>query len=151
MLRESIMDLHVMVRMSESTEAERLPQEEEDLLRRANITLRYLPKAKEDTFFTAMMEKFVVLEYEEYDRILFMDADVLPLCNLDYLLVHSMTGRLKPNVVLAWHSEPASGGFFILQPGKKKRLDEIVEERRKRQVNKTEYFDSYLGWGQPRM
>lgn len=149
MLRKSSMDIHVMIRMSAFTKAERLPFEDEELLRKANITTRYLRKTDDDTFFTAMMDKFVALEYVQYDRVLFMDADVLPVCNLDYLLKHSMTGKLKPNVVIQWKQEPASGGFFIIQPGKKDRFDQIVEARRKRQANETEYFDSYWGWGQP--
>jgi hypothetical protein len=149
MLKDSGMDFHVMIRMSGRTDMTRLPKEDETILQRANITIRYLPKTADDTFYTAMMDKFVVLEYVQYDRVLFLDADVLPLCNLRPLMLQTMIGGLKPNVVLQWRNEPASGGFFILKPGRYQRFEQIVAEQRRRQVNKTDFFDEYWGWGQP--
>ena len=149
MLREAkTIDVHIMIRMSGETNATELDKEEVTFLEDANVTIRYLPKVKTDSFYTAMMAKFAVLEYTEYDRVLFMDADVLPMCNLEYLLQASYDGKLKSNVVLRWMNEPASGGFFILKPGGKKRLDEIVANQVLRQKNTTEFFDEKWGWGQ---
>jgi hypothetical protein len=45
-----------------------------------------------------------------------MDADVLPTCNLDYYFYLNAT-RYAPNIVIAWNSEPAQGGFFMLETG----------------------------------
>ena len=149
MLREAkTIDVHVMIRLSAKTNATKLNDDEETFLRNANVTIRYLPKVQEDTFKSAMMAKFAVLDYTEYDRVLFMDSDVLPLCNLEHLLLASYNGKLKSNVILRWSVEPASGGFFILKPGKKDRLDEIVANQIRRQQDKKAVFDTQWGWGQ---
>ncbi len=54
----------------------------------------------------------------EYERVLFMDADVLPLCNLDYHSELSKRGVPMDNLVISTGTEPANGGFFMLRPGK---------------------------------
>lgn len=61
-----------------------------------------------------MMDKFVSLQYTRYERIRFMDADVLSICNLDYFFDAT---PYSPNAVLAWNVEPAQGGFFMLEMG----------------------------------
>lgn len=76
-----------------------------------------------------MMEKFRILKLTEYSRVMYLDYDVLPTCNLDYLFELSdpapeLSGsqsnhsalQLKENVILAYQSEPSSGGIFILKP-----------------------------------
>ena len=76
-----------------------------------------------------MMEKFRILTLIEYSRVMYLDFDVFPTCNLDYLFELSdplpqssgskselPSFRLKENVILAWQGEPSSGGLFILKP-----------------------------------
>lgn len=48
-----------------------------------------------------LMIKFIVLNFTQYSRVLFLDADVLPLHSLDYLFEISEAEILKPNVILA--------------------------------------------------
>lgn len=113
-------DVVVMVQISATTNATRLPELEEKLLEAMNIQVKYLPKYahyKLESFYSLMMEKFRVLQLEEYSRVLYLDADILPLCNLDYMMKLSESGKfLRENVVLAYKGEPASGGFFVLKP-----------------------------------
>jgi hypothetical protein len=102
-----------------------------------------------------MMEKFRILTLEEYDRVLYLDYDVMPRCNLDYMMELSYTqrnGLLKENVVLAHLAEPSSGGFFILKPSRAdyRSLQQIIRNVE----NSTMYmdfphWDTTVGWGQP--
>ena len=99
----------------------------------------------------------------EYDRVLYLDADIMPLCNLDYIFQLSTTSArtIKENLVLAWLKEPANGGFFMLKPGvgELDALHRIIEQQQQRtqqqlQGSKVEVkkeaggvFDKILGWG----
>ena len=74
-----------MIRMHVDTNEEKLPQEDEEILNKSGIIVKYLPKARADNFHTAMMDKFRILQFVEYDRILYLDSDVIPLNNLDYV------------------------------------------------------------------
>lgn len=101
---------------------------------------------------TKVINKFRILKLVEYQRVLLMDGDVMPLGNLDYLFDFSLRGILKENVVVAGALEPANGGFFMLQPGDYESLQEIIYRREELSLNSAaEYkgykFDVGLGWG----
>ena len=99
-----------------------------------------------------MMEKFRILTLTEYSRVMYLDYDILPLCNLDYLFdlsdplpgssARGMDGstnstlRLKENIILAYQKEPASGGFFILEPNATdyKHIERIIYEKEVRSM-----------------
>lgn len=125
----STADVVVMVQMSSITSETKLKPYEEELLEKMDIRLVYIPKfagPEFENFYSLMMEKFRILNMTEYSRVLYMDSDVYPLCNMDYLFElsdplpapHSDTAKfqLKENVIVSYKSEPASGGFFILKP-----------------------------------
>jgi hypothetical protein len=108
---------HPFVRLALS----RLPPSEEALLHKMNITIRYLPRPKiVPTFYELVMAKFHVLSMVEYTKILFLDGDVLPLCNLDYLLELSETTkdspRLGETVLHAMYEDPVNAGLFVVTP-----------------------------------
>jgi hypothetical protein len=145
----SVADFIVMIRMKGDSNYTKLPDDEELVFQRAGVIIQYLPKVKADNFYSAMLAKFAILEFTQYDRILFMDADVIALCNLDYLFDASMSGMLRENVVLAWQNEPANGGFFILQPGQKDQLDAIVKRQYDRRIREQLFFNESWGWGNP--
>jgi hypothetical protein len=141
-------DIIVMVRMQVKSTISELPEQEASMLTKMGVQIRYLPLDSTDSFYSAMMAKFFILDYTEYDRIIFMDSDVIPLCNLDYLFRLSMEGHIRENVVLAWHHEPAAGGFFMLKPGGKDELDLIVSNNRKYIKDRPDVrFDPVVGWG----
>ena len=57
---------------------------------------------------------------------------------------------LQPNVVLAWFTEPAHGGFFMLQPtpGAFFQLSKIIELREQAALQLPyPHFDPLVGWG----
>jgi hypothetical protein len=125
------------------------------------IHIHYLPPLLRDNFYSAQLAKFHILELTQYARVLYLDSDVMPLCNLDYLLELSFTGILQPNVALAWFTEPAHGGFFLLAPSSSSSSSsssreesyyeqlEAVVERREHEALQLPYphWDPVRGWG----
>ena len=93
-----------------------------------------------------MMEKFRILQLTDYSRVMYLDYDVMPTCNLDYLfdlsdplseLSDDSSLRLKENVIVAYQSEPSSGGFFILKPNSTDydHIERIIHEKETRLLN----------------
>ena len=98
------------------------------------------------------MSKFQVLALTQYRRVLLMDADVMPLTNLDYLFhLSDLDGLLKENVVVTSAMEPANAGFFMVTPksGDFEELSQIVETRERDALNITSKykFNETIGWG----
>lgn len=118
------------------------------------ITFHYLPKPAAETFYQAMMTKFTILNWTRYSRILYMDADVLPYCNLDYFFAFSEAGILKPNVIVAAGKSPVNGGFFLLHPGAGEydQLQSILRAQQQQAFERARAqhphpFDPIQGWG----
>ena len=138
----------VFFQFSATSEASSLPEAETRWLREMNISIRYIPKQLKDNFYRSQLEKFRILGLTQYSRVLFMDADVMPLGNLDYLFYLSETGVLKSNVVFKGKYEPASGDFFILKPGNLEQLNGIIEKREQEALDSPfPHFDKRRGWG----
>ena len=93
--------------------------------------------------YIGMMNKFVLWNLTQYQRILFFDGDAIPLFNLDYLLELSDEGIFHPTVVMAGPNEPAQGGLFVLQPSLQafEQLKEIIKNWNLWMFNTTS------GWG----
>jgi len=156
--RGSTADYILMVQIQYESKHERLLEDEESVLRSLGIDLRYLPKNSHESFYDMVLEKFRILEWTEYSRVFFLDADIIPYDNLDYYFHLSEDGTLRENVVVAGTKEPANAGAFVLQPGEG-RLDQlrnIVHERESQAVMKREtrkegedemLFDPVYGWG----
>jgi hypothetical protein len=75
--------------------------------------------------------------------VLYLGADVMPLCNLDYLFYLSERGVLKENIVIAGNNEPASSTFMMLRPrvGEHQQLKNVLAQRN------VSVFESLGGWG----
>lgn len=99
-----------------------LPAEDVRWLTELEIRIIYVPPSPTpvNEFFTISVEKFRILDLVEYDRVLYMDADVTPHCNLDYIMDLSMGENplLEPNFIMSVEGTPASASFFMLTPGK---------------------------------
>ena len=104
-------DVLLMVQFSKTAKSQKLSAEEEGWLSHAGVIVKYLPFPEHgiQNFYTIQFEKFRILQFTEYSRILFMDGDVMPYCSLDYLFQLSEEGILKENLVIAWKSEPSNG------------------------------------------
>jgi hypothetical protein len=127
-----------------------LPVKDRLLLNHMNIKIRYIPKAEDESFYKLMLEKFRVLSLTQYDRVIFMDADVMTRSSLDYLFELFVQGVLKRNVVFAGSTAPANGGIFMLEPyeGAFDRVQEIIRVKDERVMKLPEpHWDPVLGWG----
>jgi hypothetical protein len=156
MLKNSRADIILMVQMAKNSPFDRLLPIEEEWLQAMNVTIKYLnlPDHGVQNFYTVQLEKFHVLEWTEYSRVLFMDGDVMPFCELDYLfeLSDPPAGQeplLKQNLIMAWTLEPAHGGFFMLAPheGDFEQLEAIVQRREDEVLDTGILFDEKMGWG----
>lgn len=81
--------------------------------------------------------------------------DIIPICNLDYIFEIMASGSksegspIRGNLVIAWKTEPSSGGFFILcpGPGQLDELKEIIRLQHERKKGIWPPFDEIEGWG----
>lgn len=154
---QTVADIILKVQMHGSPH-EQLPAQQEDWLRRAGVQLQYMNSKNGSStssvrsFGMAQLLKFRTLQMFEYDRVIFMDADILPLCSLDYLFHESYQpdGLLEENVVMEGFVAPANGGLFLVTPtpGEFDRIIGLVHEYR-RTHNDTSNFDTLNGWGHP--
>ena len=131
----STMDAILFVQMAHGVEENLLPTEDVMALEALRIQIQYLPATS--SFKETVLSKFRILSLTQYQRVLFLDADVMPVSNLDYWFNHSVSGKWKENVVVAGVAEPAHGGAFLLQP---KRGDwEALQQM--------SFINETVGWG----
>lgn len=146
----STSDMHAIFQLSYSSSREELFPEEVGWLNALHIAIHYIPKYEEESFYTINLEKFRILNFTQYRRVAYMDADVMPMINLDYLMELSDRGVLKENIVVAGRDEPSNGGFFVLMPfvGAFDRVQQIMRGNVKRTANLSPpYWDTRIGWG----
>jgi hypothetical protein len=127
-----------------------LPDEDIEMLMAMKIRPIYIPASYDTRFYQKRLEKFLVFGLTEYKRVLYMDPDVLPLANLDYLMELSVMGVLRQNVILVGSREPAIGAFFMARPFKNalNQINVVIEKRRKSGEQYGEpFFDPVKGWG----
>lgn len=146
----STSDFHAFIQMAYHSTYTELTQNETKWLTSSNISIHYIPKYKEESFYKINLEKFRLLQLTDYHRVTFLDTDVLPLVNLDYLMELSDRGVLNENVVMSGTFAPVNGGFFILRPvpGSYERVQRLIHEKDKRAAQLAPiYWDKYRGWG----
>lgn len=119
------------------------------VLRDLRVHCRYIPNtAPSRNFHDIIMNKFAILTLTEYQRVFFLDADLVVFQNLDYLFAHE---ALKANFYVATSGEPANAGFFILspKPGDYERVLEIIAHQKESAARLTNAakFDKTVGWG----
>ena len=121
-----------------------LPLAQETALQALNVRIKYLPKSATESFYDTVLNKFRVLELTQYCRVMLLDADVMPLGNLDYLM---QLRWLRRNVIVSGALEPANGGMFVVTPGEGQydRVQDIISRRTQR----SRKFDPVWGWGHP--
>jgi hypothetical protein len=114
-------DFVVMVQMSSSCrptpedDCTALTKFEQEVFAGLGVHVVYIPQVPHPTmenFYSLVVRgKFWVLNLTRYTRVMFLDNDIFPRCNLDYLFELSETRRaLKPNIVLGWKDEPSNAG-----------------------------------------
>lgn len=146
-------DMHLYIQMSHHSNSSRLMPEEARWFDAMNISMHYIPSYPDESFYKINMEKFRILSLTQYNRISFLDADVVPLVNLDYMMELSDRGILKENVIVPGDEEPGNGGYFILTPfpGAYEQVQNIIAKKDERisKLPPPKYWDHHLGWGHP--
>ena len=143
-------DVVIFLQIAHKAKIDQLPTEDTRLLDAMGIKYRYIPKDPDESFYKLTLDKFRILTLTEYDRVLFMDGDVMPRQNLDYLFELSMKGVFRENLVVAGHIEPANAGFFMLKPspGDYELIQQLIHDK---EVRGTElpypHWDNVTGWG----
>lgn len=147
---ETKADFVVYVQLSPDSAAESLPAHEHGYLEKLGAQVIYVDKPKVESFATAVYEKFRPLQLTQYERVLFIDADIIPLRNFDYLMEASIEGTIGQNFIIATRGEPCNAAFFMLKPDEDSwdKLQEIVEKTKERGAELPyPHFDKYEGWG----
>lgn len=126
-----------------------LPNEDAQLLQKLGVKIRYFTPVVPDnttSFVTSQMNKIELLNLTEYRRVLYLDCDVIPLANLDYMFRFSET-TMKPNIILATRSVPLIGGLFVLEPNMEglEELKRLVHK--KIVIDAGKKWDKQKGWG----
>ena len=155
LLREfgSTADFCVWTQLSpDSSLGQSLPAEDLRLLTALGIHVHQLKKPSEHSFAQLVYEKFRPLQMTDYRRVMFLDADIMPLVNLDYLFQLSDSDEpiLRPNLIMASRAEPCNAGMFILAPehGAWDRVQQIVQgQSRLGSQMPYPHFDWNSGWG----
>jgi hypothetical protein len=136
--------------MSYASKLNALPEADIKLLNAMNIKFDYIPKNKDQSFYHIMLDKFRILTLTQYERVLFLDGDIMPRRNLDYLFELSVSGVLKKNALIAGRLEPGNGGFFLMTPeeGAHQRILEIIDAKNRRGRSLPyPHWDEDIGWG----
>jgi hypothetical protein len=151
-------EIVLMVQMQQLVKSQVLPDEDVRLLTALDVRIQYLPAPEGlQTFYSCQLQKFRILSMVEYSRVIYVDSDVMPFCNLDYLFELSepedvtQEAILKENIILAWTLEPAHGGFFMLSPGQGEyeQVQSIIarQEEKAMTLPPPKRFDAIEGWG----
>jgi len=170
-------DIVLFYEMYYGSRHETLPPDELDVLRKLGVQLRKIPPTKRQSFYKLQLDKFRILGLTRYRRVLYLDADVMPLCNMDYLFVASdpesesssssavrddidADGRtaaitahqpplLQENLIVWGKYAPANGGTFMLapRPGDLERLNRLVQRKETFQNRGHKFDKTGVGWG----
>lgn len=155
----STADIWLWAQLSPDSKLQHLPEEDLRLLNALNVHIEQLPKPKDESFASIVFEKFRPLQMTQYSRVMFLDSDIIPLVNLDYLfhLTDPNYGGerislhlFRPNVIIASRAEPCNAGLFILEPeeGGWERVQEVIKAQRENAKDLDyPFFDWYDGWG----
>lgn len=151
-LHGSQADFILIIKIHFDSQHEALPPEDTSLLDGMRIRVHYLPKYEDDrhlNVYGTMFHKFSVFSLTEYRRVMYLDSDVMPMNNLDYLMEQSMDGGIfRSNILVASNREPANGGLFVIQPNHTiyNEIHNIVKEFGSK-LGKAKSWDSVAGWG----
>jgi signal peptidase I len=152
LLREhgSKADIIAVYKLSYEYPFDKLPKFDEDLLASLGVEIRYL--AKEDdrgwSMYATTFNKFYIFNMTEYRRVMFLDGDLLPIGNMDYLFELSDSGVFKENILIAGILEPANAGTMLIKPNATvyQTIERLREVKGKR-ISDKKLFDTEYGWG----
>jgi len=133
----------------------KLPAQDESMLHALGIQIRYIPyipewsSSENRNFLVGVLNKIHILNLTEYQRVLFLDGDVLPLRNLDYLMELSYRGEWQKTVILSTAVVPMIAGLFVITPNATL-YEQVYQLVHNKIVNNQligRSFNSTEGWG----
>lgn len=139
----STADFHVFVELLYTSRHRTLGIEDERILLELGVVVHYIPPHPEQSFYRSQLHKFRILGLMQHQRIFYLDSDLLPLSNLDYLFDLIDDGVLRQNVAFVGKAEPANGGSFLLTPrlGALPEIHQLIWNKEHTPWNVT------MGWG----
>ena len=144
-------DFVVIIKLHYDSSHHTLPQEDLDLLRGMKIRILYLPQEDDDRHLNicgTMFHKFAIFNLTEYRQVMYLDSDVMPMNNLDYLMKQADHGFLKHQVVVASNREPSNGGIMIVRPNATVYQDiQRIIQSWGPHLGKRDKWDEIVGWG----
>jgi Alpha-N-acetylglucosamine transferase len=149
-------DFCIFVRLSPTSKLDDLPLEDRRLLEALGIRITLLEKPQHESFGQLVFDKFLTINMTDYKRVMFLDADVVPVTNLDYIFHLSdpdstdLPTVIKPNMITASLGEPCNTGIFMVEPSKEgfEQYQYAVDRQRERaKTLPYPYFDNIIGWG----
>jgi len=152
----STADFWLQIRLSPDSKLDALPTEDLRLLGALGFQIKQHEKPNHESFSQLMFDKFFILSMIDYKRVMYLDADTMPLINLDYLFHLSDPDHtasptlLKSNFIYATRGEPCNGGLFFVQPSARKYeqyIETIKVQREKAKSLPYPHFDRIDGWG----
>jgi hypothetical protein len=133
-------DFFVWIEMIYGSNHTKLPPNEERVLAELGAQIRYLPTRPEQSFYRTQLQKFRILGLVQYQHVWHLDADILPLSNLDFMFDLMDRGILRKNVCFfTTRTVPMNGGTFILSPfpGALREIDDIIQKKEHSVWNET--------------
>jgi len=129
----------------EQKQTQKLPADADRWLRAMDVRVRLLDTLDHESYSQTVFDRFRLLSMTEYKRVIYLDADIMPRSNMDYLFRLSDTDTynitdtendnnnnntilnkidtttdplpvLRPNLILASRKEPCNGGMFMVAP-----------------------------------
>ena len=146
----STADVWIWTQVSPESNRTSLPEQDVEWLTALNIRIQELEQPAHESFAQVVYSKFRLLQMTMYQRVLFLDADIVPLVNLDYWFHLSVQGILRPNVMVATRGEPCNTGVFLVQPlpGDWESWQAAVHAQHEAgKLLPYPHFDWKLGWG----
>ena len=153
----SVADFWVYTRLSQKSIMEELSDEEIRMFRALDVNFLLLDQPKKESFAQVVYDTFTT-NMTRYKRVMFLDGDMMPKTNLDYVFhlsdpdYQDTPTLLKPNLIMATKGEPCNTDMFMVEPSQQnfeKYLDAVGKQRQKAKSFPYPHFDFNLdkGWG----
>ena len=153
-------DFWLFAPLSSNSTLKDLPDEANRMFRALNVNIILLNKSRKQSFTQLVYDKFLKLKIIDYKRVMFLDVNMMPMINLDYIFLLSdpdyldAPTLLKPNLIMATRGEPCNTGMFMVEPSQRNFENYFNTVTRRLRTTKTfpcHYFDRNEGCGSKEM
>jgi len=152
----STADFWAYFRLSPESKMKHLESTDIRVLEALGVKIVLLERPLKESFAQLVYDKFLTINMTQYKRVMFLDADVLPLTNLDYYFhlsdpdARQVPTLLRPNFIVASRREPCNTGMFMVEPSAEafEQVQEVIRIQHQRALSLPyPHFDFLDGWG----